>query len=85
MSDEVYWRLAVQGKAMSFLARSSQQDENHKELDGGLLSQPDEVPAEAARSTNNDDPLVPGPASRHRDDQLQTELVSEQLQKRLIK
>lgn len=84
MSDEVYWRLAVQGKAMSFLARSSQQDENHKELDGGLLSQPDEVPAETARSTNDDDPLVPGPAARHRDDQLQTELVSEQLQKRLL-
>lgn len=75
LSHEVFRRLVVDGKSMSFLPAKQAEGKQEAEGDGDLLlSQPD------------DDELDQnGLASRHTDDKLQTQLASEQLQRRLLK
>lgn len=69
LSDEVYKRLVVEGKSMSFLPRPNAEEESDGEF---LLIQPEEDESDRV-------------ADRHTDDKLQTTLGSEQLQKKLLK
>jgi hypothetical protein len=75
VSDEVYRRLITEGKAMGFLSAGK---EEHAEGDGEenqlSLFQPED-----------DEVDETGRAQRHVDDKLQTDVTSDQLQKRLLK
>jgi very-short-patch-repair endonuclease len=75
LSQEVFRRLVVEKKTMSFLPVKNDEDvmDAGKE-DQGLLVQP-----------SDDEPGNGAVASRHTDDKLQTSLTSERLQKKLLK
>ena len=73
-SAEVFRRLVVDLKPMSFLAIPDDHSVENPEQSSNLFLQPDEDGTEGN-----------GQAARHRDDKLQTSLTSEQLQKRLLK
>jgi len=74
LSEEVYRRLVVEKKAMSFLPKLVEEEPEADEGDLGLLRQPDD-----------EDSADGGIAERHRDDKLRTTLTSDRLQKRLLK
>jgi len=75
LSEEVFRRLVVEKKAMSFLPAEEEQEQVEEDGDaqGRRLGQPD------------DELLENGLAPRHVDDKLQTRLTSDRLQKRLLK
>ena len=73
-SDEVFRRLVVEKKAMSFLPIPDDNTDASNGEEQGSLFQPAE-----------DDVAEEGLATRHVDDKLQTGLASDQLQKRLLK
>jgi len=75
LSEQVFQRLVVEKKAMSFLpVASEEQGEGDAEEEQGILFQPGEDEAGSG-----------GDPERHTDDKLQTRLTSEGLQKRLLK
>ena len=73
-SDEVFRHLVVEAKAMSFLPRAEDPDEDPVDGERAFELQP-----------VDDEPESDGPAARHLDDKLQTAQASDRLQKKLLK
>ena len=93
LSDQIFRILVTEGKQMTFLGKPESKSAKDNSADGSELEQS----SESAGNPNSeedideisfaqpDEEIVDGVAERHQDTKLQTNLVSEKLQKKLLR